>query len=67
MSKVPADDWRRQGQERYLVGVTLKRMRWSSKTPAWDHDHCDFCGTKIASDDIADSLHEAYATLDLYH
>ncbi len=66
MSPAPADDWRRQGQERYLVGIALKRMPWSSRSPSWDHDHCEFCQTKFASSVFPDALHEGYGTVDLY-
>jgi hypothetical protein len=39
-------DWRLQGQEKYLGGVTLVRRRWQQQRPDWDHDHCEFCGAK---------------------
>ena len=67
MSPVPADDWRRRGQERYLMGATFKRTPWSSARRGWDHDHCAFCGTKLASAEIPDAMHEGYGTPDLYH
>jgi hypothetical protein len=66
MAVVPNDDWRRQGQESFLVGLTFKKMPWRSTKPTWDHDHCEFCQTKIAGLDVPDSLHEAYGTPDLY-
>jgi hypothetical protein len=41
------DDWRLQGQERYLRGRILHWAVWSSDRDVWDHDHCDFCMAKI--------------------
>jgi hypothetical protein len=67
MNRIPDDDWRRQGQETYLVGLAFKRMAWSSNNPAWDHDHCEFCQTKLASPAIPDALHEGFGTPDLKH
>jgi len=63
------DDWRLQGQDRYLQGVTLVRRpyRRYSKNPNWDHDHCEFCGAKFMLGDLPDVLHEGYATIDDYH
>ena len=56
-------DWRLQGQERYLTGVTLARRKWVESRPGWDHDHCEFCGAKFAGPDV---LHQGWATLDAY-
>jgi hypothetical protein len=68
MSQVPADDdWRLQGQERYLAGASLKLMPWASPNPGWDHDHCEFCWAKLAGQGIADALHQGYATQGLEH
>jgi len=41
------DDWRLQGQERYLLGRTVRWAIWASDRENWDHDHCDFCMAKI--------------------
>ena len=60
------DDWRLMGQERFLNGVTLYFRTWRTSRPAWDHDHCAFCGEKF-SDTIPDTLREGYATADQYH
>jgi hypothetical protein len=67
MGRVPADDWRRQGQERYLLGASFKRMAWSTTDPQWDHDHCEFCTRKLALAEIPDSLQEGYGTPNLQH
>ena len=61
-------DWRLQGQERYLRGVTLvhRRYRRNPKKAAWDHDHCEFCGAKFMVEDFPEVLHHGYATEDDY-
>lgn len=63
------EDWRLQGQERYLSGVTLtyRRYRRYPKDPDWDHDHCSFCWAKFMVEDYPDVLHDGYCTLDDYH
>lgn len=59
------DDWRLQGQERYLKGATLCRRRWHAPRPSWDHDHCEFCWAKFTK--AADMLREGYTTEDSYY
>ncbi len=61
-------DWRLQGQERYLRGVTLIRCTYSSpaENPTWDHDRCEFCGAKLIAEDRPGVLREGYATEDGY-
>jgi hypothetical protein len=59
------DDWRRQGQERFL-----KARRWSFQAyrpyrDGWDHDHCEFCGNKFSNSE--GDLHHGYVTEDHYH
>ena len=61
---VDDSDWRLQGQERYLKGASLERLRYSPPRPDWDHDHCEFCGVKFADERVSDSLHEGFATAD---
>lgn len=56
------DDWRRQGQERYLTGVTLFFKRYSLQKEGWDHDHCEFCGAKFMEANNDKTLTEGYAT-----
>ena len=62
-------DWRLQGQERYLRGVTLvhRAYRRYAKNPNWDHDHCNFCWAKFMVEDYPDVLHEGYCTEDDYN
>ncbi len=61
-------DWRLQGQERYLQGVTLTWRRYQRYSASWDHDHCEFCGTTFAEQELLpEALHEGYTTSDNYH
>jgi hypothetical protein len=61
-------DWRLQGQERYLNGLTLlhRQYRRNLKNPSWDHDHCEFCCATFMVEDYPEVLHEGYATEDDY-
>jgi len=56
------DDWRRQGQERYLKGATLSLKKYSAQKEGWDHDHCEFCGAKFMEASKSETLTEGYAT-----
>ena len=60
------DDWRRQGQERYLEGVELSWKRYTKYREEWDHDHCEFCGAKFMESGDQDIQKEGYATEDNY-
>jgi len=62
-------DWRLTNQENYLKGVALvfRRYRQYAKNPEWTHDHCQFCRATFSEKDLADVLHEGYATLDDHH
>jgi hypothetical protein len=61
-------DWRLQGQEKYLQGVTLVRCRYRRypNNPSWEHDHCEFCSAKFMVEDLPGVLHQGYATKDDY-
>jgi hypothetical protein len=61
------DDWRLQGQERYLSGVTLYRRAYRRYSETWDHDHCAFCWVKFSEQDLTGALHSGYATADDAH
>ncbi|MGZ4179720.1 MAG: hypothetical protein ACXVUL_03405 [Solirubrobacteraceae bacterium] len=37
------DDWRRMGQERYLLGADLTWKRYQALSAEWEHEHCEFC------------------------
>jgi hypothetical protein len=68
---MPTDDksdWRLQGQEEYLRGLTLvhRLYRRYPKDPNRDHDHCEFCSAKFMVEDFPDVLHQGYATKDDY-
>ncbi len=63
---VSDDDWRLQGQEKYLTGATLYRRRWTQTRPNWDHDHCAFCWAEFGADDSPDVLHYGYTDIEEY-
>jgi hypothetical protein len=60
------DDWRLQGQERFLYGVTLHRANWVACRAGWDHDHCEFCWAKFGGEELPDVLSVGYTTTDSY-
>ncbi len=59
------DDWRRQGQERFLNSVKLIKREYYPFREGWDHDHCEFCGDKFSLH--TSDLKEGYSTEDGYH
>lgn len=63
---IEMDDWRLQGQGKYLKNVILERKNYLCYRDGWDHDHCEFCGAKFSLD-MPDALHVGYATQDNYH
>jgi len=65
---VDESDWRLRGQEEYLQGVRLvrRKFRRDPKNLERDHDHCEFCWAKFMAEDIPDTLHEGYTTMDNY-
>lgn len=67
MSKIniPLDDWRRQGQEKYLKGVKLVFKDYHPYRTGWEHDHCEFCGSKFSLNE--GDLKKGYSTEDGYH
>ena len=73
---VDPDDWRLQGQGKYLHGITLTWKPYRAYSTTWGHDHCEFCGTKFIQagslsdgdpDPGSDSIaFEGYTTTDEY-
>jgi hypothetical protein len=63
---IEADDWRLQGQERFLKGKALQWKKYAPSRDGWEHDHCEFCSAKF-SVTATDALREGYVTLDNYH
>ena len=61
-----ANDWRLQGQEKYLKGVALTKKQYMPYRKGWDHDHCEFCGRKFTKN-LPDTLQIGYSTNDNYH
>jgi hypothetical protein len=58
-------DWRLTNQEGYLTGKTLIWRAYAAPRPDWDHDHCEFCWTKFAGNEVGDDvLTEGYVTTD---
>jgi hypothetical protein len=67
MIMINESDWRLQGQEKYLKGVTLTFKPYSKHREGWDHDHCEFCQAKFMEPNNHETLHEGYTTEDNYH
>ena len=62
-NKRPApNDWRRQRQEQYLRGVVLVFKDYHPHRIRWEHDHCEFCGSKFSLNE--GDLKKGYSTLD---
>jgi hypothetical protein len=59
------EDWRLQGQERFLIGATLSRKKYKKYRSDWEHDHCEFCSKKFSEQ--PDDTNEGYVTPDGYH
>ena len=60
------EDWRLNGQERYLFGENLFCITSAVfRISGFDHMHCDFCWAKISP--FSEDLHEGYATFDYRH
>jgi hypothetical protein len=62
---VSQNDWRRQGQERYLKGQHLTLKKYTKYSEDWEHDHCEFCNTKFMEG--TGDLPEGWVTDDNYH
>ena len=58
------NDWRRQGQEKYLKGSKLSLKGYSPFREGWEHDHCEFCGAKFSLNE--EDIKEGYSTEDGY-
>ena len=59
----PRDDWRRQGQEKYLRGLEFSPHRYAEAADPLAHDHREFCYRKFSH--APGDLREGYATPDL--
>lgn len=62
---IEKDDWRLNGQQKYLSDKILYLRKWEASDEDWDHEHCTFCWEKFSDD--ADDLHEGYTTEDEYY
>jgi hypothetical protein len=65
---IDSNDWRLNGQEKYLSEVTLyhRKYRIYGKNPNWDHDHCEFCWAEFSLSKPEGSIQDGYATVDDY-
>lgn len=59
---IEPNDWRLTNQEGRLTGRPMARIPYFRWSETWDHEHCDFCGSKFSS--AEDDLHEGYVTAD---
>ena len=59
------NDWRLQGQEKYLRGAVLFYKRYADRRTKTDHDHCEFCYVRFSEQDPG-ALTAGYANLDDY-
>lgn len=59
---IDKNDWRLQGQEKYLAGKKLMKVPYFRWSKTWDHDHCDFCWATFS--EYKNDLHEGYVTED---
>lgn len=57
---IEKNDWRLQGQERYMMGMHFKKKRFPLET--LDHRHCEFCWQKIGCG--KDAIREGYESTD---
>ncbi|MCL2673884.1 MAG: hypothetical protein FWE92_00970 [Defluviitaleaceae bacterium] len=57
------DDWRRTGQEAYLMEAELQYIdEYVPHSGACEHENCCFCSEKISADE--DDLNSGYCTID---
>lgn len=54
-------DWRRMGQEKFLLNKKLKYKKYDGDISKGAHEHCSFCYELISS---KGPITEAYCTLD---
>lgn len=60
---IPKGDWRRMGQENYLMGVKLRYvLQYKPLSERWEHEHCCFCAKKISQ--YEGDAHSGYCTTD---
>lgn len=58
------NDWRLQGQQKFLKGIPLWWKEYARHGESREHDHCEFCWAKFMGEGYPDVLHEGYATED---
>ena len=62
---IDSNDWRLQGQEKYLRGAVLEKKMYQPYRVGWEHDHCEFCGAEFSLENPG-ALRVGYASLDNY-
>jgi hypothetical protein len=65
MERPEKNDWRRQNQESFLKGSVLIFRIYTPYRYGWDHDHCEFCGSRFSL--LQADLKSGYSTEDGYH
>jgi hypothetical protein len=58
---VSKDDWRLQGQEKYLMEAVFQFKQYKDRVSDSDHDHCEFCSKKFTNTQMG-TLHEGFTT-----
>jgi len=56
------DDWRLQGQEKYLYAAHFRWQTYRSPRPDWDHAHWEFCYAKFMEAEAPDILWAGFVT-----
>lgn len=59
------NDWRLQGQEKYLMESNLVFRKYKKYSEEWQHDHCEFCSLKFSENPKFGAI-KGYSTLDGY-
>ena len=60
------NDWRIHGQW-HLLYVVLHFTTYRTRSPDWDHDHCEFCWGKFTETPCPDTLQAGYANFDNFY
>ena len=55
-----SNDWRLQGQEKYLTKAKFVFKDFRVPSEQWDHEHCEFCSKKFS--EYEGDLHQGYYT-----
>lgn len=66
---IEQDDWRLNfgNTPEFYASLTWSFKKWTQTRPDWDHDHCDFCQTKISDSEIDQAVNEGWTDNDENH